>query len=120
MNICYPIETEQGSLDVLHGHFRLSPRFIVYNTETSETEFVENQLGKSDHGIEVPLKSLQEMSVEAAIVGGVAKCDLEKINRFGIKVFQAETLNIEENIKAFEKGELLELTQKNTHRGQPC
>jgi len=120
MNVCYPVETEQGSKNALHGHFRLSPRFIIYNTETSAVHSVENQFKKKVHDIEVPLKSLRAMSVAAAIVGGVAKCDLKKINSYGIRVFQATMSNMEDNFKALKNGELIELTQDNIHRGQPC
>lgn len=120
MNICYPVETEQGTVNTLHGNFRLAPRFVIYNTETNEKRVLENQLQKKAHNIEIPVKSLRAFQVEATIVGGIAKCDLAKLNNHGIKVFQAQELSLEKNMEAFFDGELIELTQKNTHRGFPC
>ena len=119
MNICYPVETEQGTLNSLHGQFRLAPRFVVYNTETSETQTIENKLEKGNYSIDVPLKSLVELSVNAVIVGGISKSDLQKINNQGIKVFQAVKLNVKECISEFSSGKLAELTQENVHRGHP-
>jgi len=120
MNICYPVETEQGSNNVLHGHFRLAPRFLVFNTKTDEAMSVENQLGKDTHDISVPLASLNEMVIDAAVVGGINRCDLKKINKQGIKVFRAAGPTIDENTKALMEGNLIELTQGNIHRGRHC
>ncbi len=120
MNICHPVETEQGVCNVLHGHFRLAPRFVVYNTETDEASLIENQLSTDSHDLCKPLKSLRDMSVDVAIVGGIGRCDLFKFNAQGIKVFQASELKMNDNIRALKNGELVELTQENIHRGHLC
>ena len=120
MKICQPIETEQGIDNVLHGHFRSAPRFVIVDTATYETQIFGNTYEDDNHDITKPLDSFVDIHVDVAIVGGLTKCDLKKLHLYGIKAFQASSPTLEANLKAFERGELTELTMTNTHRGHPC
>lgn len=120
MKICQPVEIEQGVDNVLHGHFRSAPRFIVYDMETNESQTVSNQFKKDDHSIIKPINSLKDQYADVAIVGGINRCHLKKLHRNGFRVFQAKGLTLEQNVEAFRKGELRELTLHNTRRGFIC
>ena len=120
MKICQPVEKEQGIDNVLHGHFRSAPRFVIVDTATHEAQTFGNTYEDDDHDITKPLDSFSDIHVDVAIVGGLARCDLQKLHQYGIKVFRASSHTLEANIDAFEKGELTELTMGNTHRGFPC
>lgn len=37
MRVCQPIEKDQGMDNVLHGHFRSAPRFLVFDTDKKES-----------------------------------------------------------------------------------
>ena len=120
MIICQPVEKEQGIDNVLHGHFRSAPRFVVYDTKTNEAKVLGNQFKLHDHNVSKPIRSLKEQLVEVAIVGGLDRCTLMKLQNSGFKVYQAAMQTLEDNLAAFEKGELKELTMQNIRRGYPC
>ncbi len=120
MKICQPTETEQGTNNVLHGHFRSAPRYIIFDTITNESQLLSNKRKKGDRDICGHLSPLGDQSVDVAIVGGVGLCDLNKMKNCGIRVYRAMTHQLDENIELLRKGMLTELTSKNTRRGHPC
>ena len=120
LKICQPAETEQGINTVLHGHFRSAPRYIVFDTETHESQSLGNQRKKGESDLCGSLSSLSDLSVDVAIVGGVGKCALSKMHSCGIKVYRAVTHRLDGNIESLRNGELTELTYRNTRRGNPC
>ena len=120
MKICQPVEKEQGIDNVLHGHFRSAPRYIIVDTSTHDMQTYSNVYEDDDHDITKSLDSFRDLHVDIAFVGGVGRCDLKKLHRYGIKVFQASAPTLDANLEAFEKGELRELTTKNARRGFPC
>lgn len=126
MKICQPVEKEQGIDNVLHGHFRSAPRYVVFDTDTNQATEVANAVRlqkkgrRTEYDICQPLSSMTNLSVDAAVVGGVGRCDLIKLQRCGIKVFKANSQVLSGNIDALVNGELTELTKSNTRRGYPC
>ena len=120
MKVCQPVEKDQGIDNVLHGHFRSAPRFVIVDTDTHETFTFGNTYEDEDHDITKPLESFSDIHVDVAIVGGVGRCDLKKLQSYGIKVFQAAAPALEANLEALQRGELAELTMKNAHRGHLC
>ncbi len=120
MKICQPAETEQGSNSVLHGHFRSAPRYIVFDTNTNKSQSLGNERKKTDRHYSDNLNSLNDLSVDVAIVGGLGKCALSKMKKKGIKVYRAVTHRLDDNIESLKKGELTELTFLNTRRGRLC
>jgi predicted Fe-Mo cluster-binding NifX family protein len=120
MKICIPVEKTQGTENTLHGHFYSSPRFIVYDTKTKQSKTLTNPYEKDDYKIHKSFDSLSEMSVHATVVGGLGRCALLKLNRSGVKVYQASGQRLKENIDALEKGELTEFTVNNVHWGHEC
>ena len=79
-----------------------------------------NKFEEKDHDITKPLNSLKDMLVDVAIVGSLTRCDLRKLHRKGFRAYRATAQTLEGNLKAFQNGELKELTSQNTHRGFPC
>ncbi len=122
MKICQPVEKDQGVDNALHGHFATSPRFIIYDNKDDEMRSFESSVEKSEDDENECRHAdfLNEQQVNIAIVGGIGRCGLEKLQKLGIKVFQAVSQNVESNIEAYTKGELKELNLDNTKRGYPC
>jgi predicted Fe-Mo cluster-binding NifX family protein len=120
MRVCQPIEKDQGMDNVLHGHFRSAPRFLVFDTDKKESLSFDNVCNKEDHDICKTPKLLEDMQVDVAIVGGISRCGFLKLHILGIRVFQAIGQTSEINLDAFQKGKLKELTVENTRRGYNC
>lgn len=120
MKICQPTETEQGTNNSLHGHFRSAPRFVIFDTETDALELLGNKRKLGDKEYCGHLSPLGDNDVDVAIVGGIGKCALSKMWNCGMKVYRAMTHRLDENIDLLKKGELTELTLKNIRRGRVC
>jgi predicted Fe-Mo cluster-binding NifX family protein len=120
MKICQPIEKDQGLDNVLHGHFRTSPRFAIFDNEVKHQWTLERKTEGSVNDVCEHANLLNEQKVDVAIVGGISRCGLEKLHHLGIRVFQASGQLIGDNISAFQKGELKELTFENITRGFAC
>ena len=128
MKVCQPVEKEQGSSNVLHGHFRSAPRYVIFDTETNQYDELGNQQpamqqkqrGRKAHDLCAPLRSLTNYAVDVAIVGGAGRCVLDKLNNCGIKVYKANSTTLDSNIESLMAGELTELTDKTIRRRYSC
>lgn len=120
MKICQPAETEQGTNSSLHGHFRSAPRYVIFDTETNEKLSLRNKRKKGEKDDCVNIATLGSQFVDVAIVGGLSRCSLNKMERCGIKVYKAVSQRLEDNIESLKKGELTELTPENTRRTRFC
>jgi len=115
MKICQPVEKEQGMDNVLHGHFRTSPRFLIFDSENKELQSFDGNVEKDVASDCRHARLLNEQQVDIAIVGGITRDCLGKLYDLGIKVFQAAGQFVEGNLEAFHNGELKELTLNNIH-----
>jgi len=115
MKICQPVEKDQGMDNVLHGHFRTSPRFVIFDSDNKELQSFEGTPETTEDDDCRHARLLKEQQVDIAIVGGITRDCLGKLYNIGIKVFQAAGQFVEDNLKAFQKGELKELTFDNIH-----
>jgi predicted Fe-Mo cluster-binding NifX family protein len=113
MKICQPIEKDLGVENVLHGHFRTSPRFLIFDSENKELQSFEGVPEKNEKKDCQHARLLKEQQVDIAIVGGITRDCLGRLYDLGIEVYQAAGHFVEDNLKAFQNGELKELTFEN-------
>lgn len=115
MEICFPVERNDGLESAVFGHFGSAPMFMVVNTETREVTEVSNQDLHHAHGSCSPLKALGGRQVDAIVVVGISAGALMGLNRAGLKVYQAQWATIAENLAWMAQVELPELNP-----GQAC
>jgi predicted Fe-Mo cluster-binding NifX family protein len=115
MEICFPVESNNGLESAVFGHFGSAPMFMVVNTETLEVTEISNQDLHHAHGSCSPLQALGGCQVDAIVVVGIGAGALMGLNRAGLKVYQAQGATIAVNLAWMAQVELPELKP-----GQTC
>ncbi len=110
MKVCIPVQENRGFDSNVHGHFGSAGYFIVHDTEKGETKALSNPNQEHAPGQCHPIAVLQGEAVEAVIVGGIGRRAIEGFNASGIRVYQSAGGTVRENINAFLKKGLVELT----------
>jgi len=110
MKLCFPIEVSNGFESVVYGHFGSAPMFFIYDSETNDTEIIDNQNLRHVHGMCSPIQALNGRSLDAIVVGGIGAGAIGKLNMMGIKVYKAIEETIQKNIDLFNQKSLPELT----------
>jgi len=110
MKLCFPIEADNSIESIVYGHFGSAPMFIIYDTETSTSETIDNQNIGHVHGMCSPVQALNGQSVDAIVVGGIGAGAINKLNMMGIKVYQAVEDTVQKNIDLFKNQSMPEIT----------
>ena len=120
MNICIPVEEEQGLQSKVSEHFGSAPVFVIVDTETREVQAISNMNRHHAHGACRPLISLAGKRLDGVVVGGIGKGALSKLRAADIKVFLSDSSTVGEAVDALEAGTLQQVTPKNAcgHHGR--
>lgn len=120
MKVCFPVAHDAGLESSIFGHFGSAPLFVVIDTETDEASCIANHDPLApDAGCNV-LKALCNQQVDASIVDGIGDGFLQILNGFGMEVFQAQSLNIGENIALYKQKSLSVIEMLNSEKAGRC
>lgn len=106
MIIAIPVNDKDLKSNI-YKSFGRSPFFLIYNTETNESEFIKNDAIKSTGG--AGIKAAQTIIDNKANVLLTFRCGQNAANLLkstGIKLFKSTTNSIESNIKDLSDGKL--------------
>ncbi|MDD2364779.1 MAG: NifB/NifX family molybdenum-iron cluster-binding protein [Desulfuromonadaceae bacterium] len=117
MNICFPVEKNDGLTSQIFGHFGSAPMFLVVNTETAELTLINNADQIHNHGACNPVAGLGGKAVDAIVVGGIGGGALHKLNSSGLKVFKAQSGDIARNLELYKNNDLPEYMPGHTCGG---
>ena len=120
MKICFPIEVDNGAESRVFGHFGSAPMFIIYDTETSGYETIENGNLSHEHGQCNPVGALQGKAIDVLVVGGIGAGAINKLNASGIQVHRGFDATVQKNVELFNSNSLPEMTLQsacNQHGG---
>lgn len=117
MKICFPVESDNGLSSSIFGHFGSAPFFIMFNDQDNTTATINNQDLGHIHGQCNPMKALNGKMVDAIVVGGIGAGAITGLNKMGIKVYKASMGNIQDNIRQFKAGSLMEMSMAHTCGG---
>lgn len=111
VKIVIPAEDETG--ENLSAHFGRAPYFAWYLVEENlikETGVAKNT---SDHfgGVGTPPESIKNLGGEVVISSGMGTKAIQMFQKLGIAVLKGVSMNSLENVKAFIKGGMEELTE---------
>ena len=123
MNICIPVEKNDGMNSAVYGHFGSAPFFAVCGAEDGKVSFIGNAGQQHEHGKCNPLGAIAGHGVGAVLVGGIGAGALQKLNAGGIKVYRAPQGSLAEALKLFKAGSLPELKLDGCchgHDGHAC
>lgn len=115
MNICIPVEADNGLASPVCAHFGSAPGFLIVDVDSGACRAVANGNQHHGHGMCAPLQSLQGEQIDGMVVGGIGMGALEKLAAAHIDVYRAEHATVGEVVAAFKAGSL-----KLMQPGQAC
>jgi len=111
VKIVIPVEDETGK--TLSAHFGRAPYFAWYVVE--DENIMENGIAKntSDHfgGAGAPPEKIKSLGGEVVISSGMGMKAIQMFQALGIAVLKCVSMDSLENVKAFIKGGMEELTE---------
>lgn len=117
MNICIPVNADQGVASPVCAHFGSAPFFMIVDTDTDFCRAIPNQNLHHAHGMCQPLLALQGEVLGGIVVGGIGMGALNKLLMAGLQVYRAEHPTVEMTLAAFKAGELHTMTPEGACGG---
>lgn len=110
MKIC--ISSKGNSMDsIMDPRFGRAAYFVIADTNSMESEIIENSAAASGGGAGVTSGQLMsDKGVEALITGNVGPNAMNVLKAADIEIYSGESRSVEENIEAFKKGLLEKIT----------
>jgi predicted Fe-Mo cluster-binding NifX family protein len=106
MNICVPVEVDNGLESPVCAHFGSAPAFMLVDPDAGSCRAIVNSNQHHGHGMCLPLQSLQHEQIDALVVGGIGMGALNKLNAASIRVYLSEYATVGEVVVAFKAGAL--------------
>ena len=120
MNICVPVENNDGPKSAVYGHFGSAPFFAICEAESGKVEFMDNGNLHHEHGHCNPLGAIAGKNVAAILVGGIGARALERLNSGGIKAYRAPQGPLSQALELFRSGKLPEILPSDCCQGHGC
>lgn len=117
MKVCFPIESNEGLLSAVYGHFGSAPGFLLVDSVSSELTAISNGDSVHQHGACNPVAGLAGQEIDAVVVGGIGGGALYKLNAAGLRVYQAQPGSVAENLALFQANQLPEYLPGHTCGG---
>ena len=111
MNICIPVEDNNGLDSRVCQHFGSAPFFLVVDSDTNECDAVVNSGAQHAHGMCQPLALLKGKDIDGVVVGGIGQGALFKFQAANIGVYLSEYSTVNETLAAHKAGSLRPLSQ---------
>ena len=116
MKVCFPVQKDDGVESQVYNHFGSAPVFIVVETEAKGIQRVDNRDLHHVHGACNPVMALGGQKVDALVVGGIGGGALTKLNAMGVKVYEAGSRTVKENLELLKENKLQELSMDHSCR----
>jgi len=116
MKVCFPVQRDEGVESHVYNHFGSAPVFIVVDTEGKGVQRVDNRDLHHVHGACNPIMALGGQKVDALVVGGIGGGALMKLNAMGVRVYEAGTRTVKENLVLLKENKLQELSMDHSCR----
>jgi predicted Fe-Mo cluster-binding NifX family protein len=116
MKVCFPVQTDEGVESQVYGHFGSAPVFIMVDTEEKDVQRIDNRDLHHVHGACNPIMALDGQRVDALVVGGIGGGALMKLNGMGVRVYEAGTRTVKENLALLKENKLQELSMDHSCR----
>ncbi len=116
MKVCFPVQQDEGMESQVYNHFGSAPVFIVVDTEGKSVQRINNRDLHHVHGACNPIMALGGQTIEALVVGGIGGGALMKLNAMGVKVYEAETRSVKDNLALLKENKLQELSMDHSCR----
>jgi predicted Fe-Mo cluster-binding NifX family protein len=113
MNICIPIESDQGLSSRISRHFSSAPAFAIVDTESMQFRAISNS-SRGDGACRT-LALLSGQGIQRLLVSRIGEGALNKCQAGGFNVLRTSQATVREALDAFKAGMLSEVVE-----GHPC
>lgn len=111
MKIAIPVDDKNMETNVYQS-FGRTPYFLIYDTETKESVFVDNSAAASQGGAGIKAaQTIVDNKVSAIITPRCGENAAEVIKSADIKIYKTKDTSVRNNINAFNDGKLLLLEE---------
>ncbi|HEY3359222.1 MAG TPA: NifB/NifX family molybdenum-iron cluster-binding protein [Polyangia bacterium] len=110
MNICIPVNADQGLDSPVCAHFGSAPLFMMVDFATGACRAIVNANQHHGHGMCQPLAALAGEQLDAMVVGGIGMGALNKLRAARVQVFLSGHATVAETLAALKAGTLREVT----------
>lgn len=111
MKIAIPVDDKNMETNVCQS-FGRTPYFLIYDTETKESVFVDNSAAASQGGAGIKAaQTIVDNKVSAIITPRCGENAAEVIKSADIKIYKTKDTSVRNNINAFNDGKLLLLEE---------
>lgn len=119
MNICVPVEADNGIHSPVCAHFGSAPAFMIVECDTGSCRAIVNGDQHHSHGMCMPLQWLQGERIDGVVVSGIGMGALSKLNAANIKVYISRHATVGDVVAAFKAGslQLMEPRMACAHHG---
>jgi predicted Fe-Mo cluster-binding NifX family protein len=114
MNICIPIDNDNGLDSPLCLHFANAPHFIIVNTETLSFGVYENRDDKEQTDAERCAVLSSKNGVEAVVVGGIGLDALVELQYADLEVYTSSKETVRGIVSEVQNKELNPVTLGNS------
>lgn len=118
MKVLLPVESEDDNKGSIVQHLDNSEYACIYDQATDSMEFLSmSSISAKKGNLCVELK---RKGVEAMICSSIPSLALDLFSLMGIKIFQAQSATVEENITAFNNNALLPISGSSGLQMEGC
>jgi predicted Fe-Mo cluster-binding NifX family protein len=106
MNICIPVNEDNGLSSTVCAHFGSAPFFLIVDGDGGSCRAIPNTNQHHGHGMCAPLALLEGETIDAMVVGGIGMGALMKLGAAGVRVYLAQHATVRETVDALRQGTL--------------
>jgi predicted Fe-Mo cluster-binding NifX family protein len=119
MNICIPVESDQGISSKVCAHFGSAPAFMIIDTDSLVCRAIANTNQHHGHGMCQPLALLSGEKIQGLVVSGIGMGALKKCQAADIKVYRSNQSTVRDTVNAYKAGTLAEVADNEAcaHHG---
>ncbi|MBN2558109.1 MAG: NifB/NifX family molybdenum-iron cluster-binding protein [Clostridia bacterium] len=110
MKIAFPVDTRSAGA-CIYKSFGRAPAFLVYDTQTQKSLFVDNSAASSQGGAGIKAAQLVlDQQTDAVIAPQCGQNAADVLLAAGVRIYLSEGCSVGDNIKAHTEGLLKELS----------
>ncbi|MBU1221729.1 NifB/NifX family molybdenum-iron cluster-binding protein [Myxococcota bacterium] len=117
MKTCVPVTGKDPENSNINPHFGSASFYAVYDSEKDTIIIEDASKDEHEHGMCNPAQTVMSHGADSVIVSGIGFKAIQKLNAAGIKVFQAETFDLMNEINKLKNGLLKEFDSDSSCHG---
>jgi predicted Fe-Mo cluster-binding NifX family protein len=115
-----PVLDDKGLDSLVYGHFGSAPFFAVYDTDTKDIVFTNNNESEHEHGKCMPVDAIRALNAEAVLCKGMGMRAANLLLAAGIKPFLVDASTVSDAIGKYHVQEVRVLDESTSCQAHGC